>query len=74
MAARVERTMKITVNGESRDVPDGITLSDLIESVGTRSERVAVEVNLEVVPRQRYGERQIREGDAIEIVRFVGGG
>lgn len=66
--------MRIRVNGEEREIADGVTVAALLESLGLRAPRVAVEVNLEVVPRARYAERRLAEGDVVEIVSFVGGG
>jgi thiamine biosynthesis protein ThiS len=66
--------MKIKVNGEEREVPEGFTLLALLESLGLHPSRVAVERNLEVVPREKYAETVLEEGDELEIVHFVGGG
>lgn len=66
--------MKVTVNGEPREISPGTTVADLLREIGTPPERVAVEVNLDVVPRQQYAETRIQEGDTIEVVTFVGGG
>lgn len=66
--------MKIVVNGEERDVVDGILLSVLIEELGISCARAAVERNREIVPPERYGETELQQGDRLEIVSFVGGG
>jgi thiamine biosynthesis protein ThiS len=66
--------MRLEINGEPREVADGLTVSGLLEALGVRSERVAVEVNLEVVRRDRRDTRALAEGDRVEIVSFVGGG
>lgn len=66
--------MKITVNGEPREVPDGLTVSGLLALVGVKDERVAVEVNVDVVRREARADRILVEGDQVEIVSFVGGG
>ncbi len=66
--------MHVTVNGEEREVPADSTVADLLREIGTAPERVAVEVNLDVVPRQEYSSKRISEGDSIEVVAFVGGG
>lgn len=66
--------MRVTLNGESREIPAGATVADLLSEIGTAPERVAVEVNLDVVPRKAYAETRIRDGDSIEVVTFVGGG
>jgi sulfur carrier protein len=66
--------MEVTVNGERRQVPDGVTVRALVEHLGLTEGPVAVEVNLAVVPRAQHGERVVAPGDVIEIVHFVGGG
>jgi sulfur carrier protein len=66
--------MKILLNGQETEVRDGSTAVDLLASLGIGPDRVAVEVNLEIVPRTRHADHVINEGDRIEIVQFVGGG
>jgi sulfur carrier protein len=66
--------MKVSVNGAGRDVPEGMTVRELIVHLGLTEGPVAVEVNREVVPRARHGEHRVMPGDAIEVVHFVGGG
>ena len=66
--------MKITLNDEARDIEPGTTLAGLLEELGLPSKFVAVEVNLEVVPRGRHSECVLREGDRLELVTLVGGG
>ena len=66
--------MKLTVNGELRDVEGPITVLGLVESFGLKPQKIAVERNLEIVPRSAYAEVALAEGDLIEIVNFVGGG
>lgn len=66
--------MQITVNGEAREVESELTVEGLLLLLGIRAERVAVEVNLEVIRRDQRGERRLAAGDAVEIVSFVGGG
>lgn len=66
--------MTIEINGEPRSFEDGLTLSLLLERLGMKSDRVAVELNRDIVPRERWTETQIRDGDRLEIVHFVGGG
>jgi thiazole synthase len=67
-------TISITVNGEHKRVAGGITLAQLAGELGLVPEKVAVERNLEVVPRSTLAEVQVEDGDEIEIVHFVGGG
>lgn len=66
--------MELIVNGERRTFEGEPSVLDLLARLGIEPGRVAVEVNLDVVPRARLGERRLRDGDAIEIVSFVGGG
>jgi thiazole synthase len=67
-------TVSIHVNGEHRRVYAGLTLAQLAEELGLAAEKVAVERNLEVVPRSTLGQVLVEDGDEIEIVHFVGGG
>lgn len=64
----------VTVNGESRHLPAGLTLAGLLTHLGLDPRKVAVERNLEIAPRSAYGDIAITDGDRLEIVQFVGGG
>lgn len=66
--------IEVRVNGERRAMERGATVRTLIEELGFGQKRVAVEINLEVVPRSRHSEHLLADGDVIEIVSFVGGG
>jgi sulfur carrier protein len=66
--------MTLTVNGDPRRVPDGLTLAQLVAELGLQKNPIAVEVNRTVVPRDRHGDTRLAEGDRIEIVTLVGGG
>ena len=66
--------MRITVNGESKDVPEGTTLEALIRLLALAPERLAVEFNHEVLRRALWDSTTLSEGDRVEIVHFVGGG
>ena len=66
--------MRAIVNGETQELPDGLTVAGLLLHLGLRSERVAVERNGAVVKRARHGEEALAEGDVLEVVTFVGGG
>jgi sulfur carrier protein len=66
--------MKIQVNGESRDVAEGSTVAALLGELGVTQPYVAVELNLEVVPRAQHQATVLRNGDRLEIVTLVGGG
>ena len=70
----MEETASITVNGEHRRVPKGISVAALALELGLEPSRVAVERNLEIVPRSTLGEVKVEDGDDFEIVTFVGGG
>ncbi len=64
----------ITVNDENHEVPEGSTVAYLCRDIGLDPEKVAVERNLEIVPRSTLEEALVRAGDRFEIVHFVGGG
>lgn len=66
--------LSITVNGEAREVPAALTVADLLARIGLDTRKVAVERNLEIVPRSAYADTELAEGDALEIVHFIGGG
>jgi thiamine biosynthesis protein ThiS len=67
-------TLTITVNGESRTIQPGATVIDLLEEMGLSSGRVAIERNLEILPRDQWPTTIIQPNDRYEIVHFVGGG
>jgi thiamine biosynthesis protein ThiS len=62
------------MNGEVRQVPENLTLASLMDWLQLPADRVAVELNLEIVPRNRWSETTIRQGDRLEVVHLVGGG
>jgi len=66
--------MNVTINGESRDVPAGLTVAALLSHLGLATERVAIERNLEILPRAQWETTRVLPGDRYEIVHFVGGG
>jgi len=69
-----ELSIQIEVNGEQREVAEGITIAGLLRELEVTQPHVAVEVNMEVVPRARHGETMLRAGDRLEVVTLVGGG
>jgi len=69
-----ERTLSITVNGAHRRVREGMNVADLVLELGLEPTRVAVERNLEIVPRSTLGDVALEDGDDYEIVTYVGGG
>jgi sulfur carrier protein len=66
--------MQIVVNGTPRDVPAGLSIASLLEDLRIEPKQVAVEVNLELVPRGRHAEHTLSPGDRLEVVTLVGGG
>lgn len=66
--------MEVTINGVNRNVPDGVTVTELVQHLGLEGGPVAVEINREIVPRARHAEHRVLAGDVLEIVHFVGGG
>jgi thiamine biosynthesis protein ThiS len=66
--------MQLQINGELRSFPEKLSLSELIAQLGMKQDRVAVELNLEIVPRGNWEATVLKDGDKLEIVHFVGGG
>lgn len=66
--------MQIKVNGELHAAEAGATVADLLRQLDIQPERVAVELNLHVLDRQEFGRRELRDGDQVEILSFIGGG
>ena len=69
--------MKLQINGEERAFPDSsatFTLAALVETLGMKADRVAVELNRDIVARDRWDQTTLHEGDKLEVVHFVGGG
>jgi len=69
--------MKLQINGDERDfseLPASLTLAALVEKLGMKPDRVAVELNHDIVPRDRWAATLLQEGDRLEVVHFVGGG
>lgn len=64
----------IRINGEPRGVSEDMTISALLGELNIKPDRVAVELNLEIVDRQAFGSRRLKDGDRIEILSFIGGG
>ncbi|MCA4920331.1 MAG: sulfur carrier protein ThiS [Roseomonas sp.] len=64
----------ISVNGETRQMPQGATVAALLAAIGLDTRKVAVERNEEIVPRSTYATIALAEGDRLEIVHFIGGG
>jgi sulfur carrier protein len=69
--------MKLHINGDERTFPEppgSFTLAALVEILAMKADRVAIELNRDIVPRERWPETALNEGDRLEIVHFVGGG
>lgn len=69
-----QATVNVTINGEARDVPEGLTVKDLLAHLDLHERLVVVEKNREIIRREDYGSVDVGGGDAIELVHFVGGG
>jgi thiamine biosynthesis protein ThiS len=74
MRIDAQQSLEIRVNGEQRRVPRGVSISQMLGELGLDPLRVAVERNLEVVPRATLADIAVEHGDAFEVVHFVGGG
>ena len=70
----VDETIGIRVNGEARRLASGMSVAEMVGSLGLNPAKVAVERNREIVPRSLLGEVRVEDGDEYEIVHFVGGG
>ena len=66
--------MKLVINGTEKEITDSLNITGLLESLEIDPGRVAVEVNLKIIKRCDFGEQKLNDGDAVEIVNFVGGG
>lgn len=66
--------MTLHINGEKREFSDGMTVAALVAQLGMKQDRVAVELNLEIVPRTLWDTTTLKDGDKLEVVHFVGGG
>ena len=67
-------SMRVEVNGEAQEIPEGATVADLLAQLGVSEGPVAVERNAIIVPRAQHGSTELAEGDSLEVVQFVGGG
>lgn len=66
--------MRIQLNGESFELPDGSTVAALLSHLELTGRRIAVELNLDIVPRSQHAETALNEGDQVEVVHAIGGG
>ena len=66
--------MKVTINGEQKEYPDQLTVRGLLQHLNLRPERVVVELNRTILSPDTHDDRELKTGDIIELVQFVGGG
>lgn len=66
--------MEIHLNGEAKQISEGLTAEALIEALGLQNKRLAMEVNEAILPRSRFDEYRFKDGDQVEIVHAIGGG
>ena len=66
--------MKLILNGSEREFPHTLSLAELVEQLGMTANRVAAELNREIISRDQWSSTKLREGDRLELVHFVGGG
>lgn len=66
--------MQVTINGETRELPEPCVVSELLRTLDLLDRPCAVEINKRVIPRSEHEQHQVQEGDRIEIVTLVGGG
>ena len=66
--------MIVKINGGPREIPDGLNVTALLDYLKMRGDRVAIERNLDILPRTLWNETQVQSNDSFEIVHFVGGG
>jgi thiamine biosynthesis protein ThiS len=66
--------MRLQINGDEKQFADGLSLAELVAQLGMKADRVAVELNREIIPRGQWADVRLNEGDKLEIVHFVGGG
>lgn len=66
--------MEIILNGENLNLTEGLSVLDLVQQLGFAADRLAVELNLQIIKREQWATSTLKQGDRIEIVRFVGGG
>lgn len=67
-------SVSITINGEARVLPSALTVDKLLKELGIEGRKVAVERNLEIVPKSAFAATRVADGDRLEIVHFIGGG
>ncbi len=73
-AQQILDPIRINVNGESRETSSGSTITNLLDQLGLNAGRVAIEYNLQILPKSKWPETKLSADDRLEIVQFVGGG
>ncbi len=66
--------MQIELNGDQMQIVEGLTLSGLVNELGLADKRIAIELNLEIIPRSQHETTRLQESDKVEIVHAIGGG
>lgn len=66
--------MNVVLNGEEKEIQSGMTVEELLDQLKISKERVAIEINMNIIPKGGFAEVALKDGDKIEIVSFVGGG
>ncbi len=66
--------MRLVINGEEKELAGVSTLASLVEQLGLKADRLAIELNRDIVPRGKWSDTALKEGDRLELVHFVGGG
>jgi sulfur carrier protein len=69
-----KQTVRVVVNGQPHELPRPLAIAEMLSQLGIAPRGIAVEVNMQVVPRSRHAEHVLRDGDRLEIVSLVGGG
>lgn len=70
----IDHNISVRINGEHRRIAAGLSIAELANELGLVPEKVAVERNLEIVPKSTYDDVMVAEGDRLEVVHFIGGG
>ena len=68
------QTIQVRLNGKDREIDSGLSVRELVESLDLNPKLIVVELNREILSRDRFGEIQVSQGDQVELVHFVGGG
>jgi len=74
MAVFIVAGVRLRLNGEETELPDGCTIAEMVAQLDLSRRRIAVEVNRDIVPRTSFAEHVLCDGDVVEVVHFIGGG